>query len=163
MTRRLADYVNALDDGAAREALARCCGARRWVDGMIAARPFVSDRAVLEAADRVWWALGRGDWLEAFAGHPRIGERVGDEQSRGEQAGMDDATAATRWALAEGNRAYERRFGHVFLICATGRSADEMLHALRQRLEHDPARELQVAAGEQAKITRIRLEKLVSP
>jgi len=163
VTRRLAEHLNALDDGAARDALARCCGARRWVDGMIDARPFANDRALLDAADRVWWALDRADWLEAFAGHPRIGERGGDERSRGEQGGMDGAAAATRWALAEGNRAYERRFGHVFLICATGRGADDMLGELRQRLESDPARELQVAAGEQAKITRIRLEKLVSP
>ncbi|MGH7644498.1 MAG: 2-oxo-4-hydroxy-4-carboxy-5-ureidoimidazoline decarboxylase [Gemmatimonadales bacterium] len=171
MTRRLAEHLNAVDDGAARDALARCCGARRWVDGMLAARPFASDRAVLEAADRLWWALGRADWLEAFARHPRIGERDTGEPrqaatrdwARGEQAGVEVAGADTRRALAAGNEEYERRFGHVFLICATGRGAREMLRELRRRLENDPARELQVAAGEQAKITRIRLEKLVHP
>lgn len=163
MTRRLGEYLNALDEGAARDALARCCGAGRWVDGMVAARPFADDRAVLEAAERLWWALGAGDWLEAFAGHPRIGERARDDWARGEQVGVEAGGAETRRALAAGNGEYERRFGHVFLICATGRSADEMLSALRRRLDNDPARELQVAAGEQAKITRIRLKKLVSP
>ena len=88
----------------------------------------------------------------------------GDEAwARQEQSGMATAAAETRQALAEGNQAYERRFGHVFLICATGRSAEEMLAELRRRLGHDPARELKVAAGEQAKITRLRLEKLVAP
>ena len=143
--------------------MARCCGAGRWVDGMVAARPFADDEAVLEAAERLWWALGPGDWLEAFAGHPRIGERAGNDWARAEQAGVDAAGVETRRALAAGTEEYERRFGHVFLICATGRSADEMFGELRRRLKHEPARELRVAAGEQAKITRIRLEKLVSP
>jgi 2-oxo-4-hydroxy-4-carboxy-5-ureidoimidazoline decarboxylase len=163
VTRRLGEYLNALDDDAAREALARCCGARRWVNGMVAARPFADDRAVREAAERCWWALGPGDWREAFAHHPRIGERAGGDWARAEQAGVDAAGPQTRRALADGNEEYERRFGHVFLICATGRSADDMLGELRRRLGNDPARELQVAAGEQAKITRIRLEKLVRP
>src|SRR5881296_1337704 len=159
-----AEYLNSLSEPAARAALTRCCGAGRWVDGVLAARPFASDTALLETAERVWWRLGPDDWREAFTHHPRLGEAdKGGDWSRREQAGMDGARAATLRALAEGNRAYERRFGHVFLLCATGRTADEMLAELTHRLENDPARELRIAAGEQAMITRLRLEKLVRP
>ena len=138
---------------------------------MMAARPFASDAEVLAAADRAWWALGRDDWLEAFAGHPRIGEREGAdprhvatrEWSRQEQVGARAADPGVRAALAEGNLEYERRFGHVFLTRATGRFADEMLAELRRRLGNDPAAELREAAGEQAEITRLRLERLAAP
>ena len=159
MTRKAAEYLDGLSEDAARAVLARCCSARRWVERVLAARPFASDAELLESAERFWWALGREDWLEAFAGHPRIGARTTDATARREQAGVDGATAATRAALALGNRMYEERFGHVFLICATGKTADEMLGALRDRLGNDPITELRIAAGEQAKITRLRLEK----
>ena len=161
---RLAGYLNALSEERARGALGRCCGARHWVDGMLAARPFASDTELLAAAERVWWGLGRADWLEAFAAHPRIGARAEamTDWARREQAGANGAAEATLAALAQGNRTYEKRFGHLFLICATGRTADEMLGALRARLTNDPATELRVAAEEQAKITRLRLDKLVA-
>ena len=160
---RLAGYLNALSEERARGALGRCCGARHWVDGMLAARPFASDTELLAAAERVWWGLGRADWLEAFAAHPRIGARAEamTDWARREQAGANGAAEATLAALAQGNRTYEKRFGHLFLICATGRTADEMLGALRARLTNDPATELRVAAEEQAKITRLRLDRLV--
>ena len=158
----LALYLNSLSDAAARIALDRCCGAARWVDGMLAARPYASDAAVFEVAERVWWGLAATEWLAAFARHLRIGEGAGaDAWAQREQAGMAGAPAATRAALADGNRDYETRFGHVFLICATGRSAEEMRRELERRLRNDPAAELRVAATEQAKITRLRLEKLV--
>jgi len=158
-----AAYLNSLSIAAARAALGRCCGARHWVDGMLAARPFASDAELLAAAERVWWSLGRADWLEAFAAHPRIGARAEamTDWGRREQAGANGAAEATLAALAQGNRTYEERFGHVFLICATGRTADEMLGALRARLTNDPATELRVAAEEQAKIIRLRLDRLV--
>ena len=162
-TERVAGYVNALSDERARAALQRCCGARHWVDAMLAARPFVNDAELLASAERVWWKLGRADWLEAFAHHSRIGERAGDAWSWREQAGMDGAGEDTRRALAQGNRDYEKRFGYVFLICATGKTAEQMLEALRGRLMHDPATELRIAAGEQASITRLRLDNLVAP
>jgi len=114
------------------------------------------------AAERAWWGLGPDDWREAFAAHPRIGERGPDAWSAAEQAGMSSAADATRRALAAGNRAYEERFGQVFLICAIGRSAADMLADLERRLGNDPVTELRVAAAEQAKITRLRLEKLAS-
>jgi len=114
VTARVAGYLNALSEERARTALQRCCGARHWVDGMLAARPFASDAELLAAADRVWWRLGRVDWLEAFATHPRIGGRGeggGDgkampDWARREQAGADGASEATLAALAQENRAY---------------------------------------------------------
>jgi 2-oxo-4-hydroxy-4-carboxy-5-ureidoimidazoline decarboxylase len=157
-----AEYLNGLPGNAARAALTRCCASRRWVDAMLAARPFASDAALFQAAERAWWALGKDDWLEAFGGHPRIGERGIDALARHEQAGMNRVGEETRAALAQGNREYEARFGHVFLICATGKSATDMLGALRARFGNDPATELRIAAGEQAKITRLRLEKLAA-
>jgi 2-oxo-4-hydroxy-4-carboxy-5-ureidoimidazoline decarboxylase len=130
---------------------------------MLAARPFADDAALFAAAESAWWALDPADWDEAFASHPRIGDRAATGLARTEQAGVAGADAATLEALAVGNRAYEARFGRVFLICATGRSAAEMLAELRRRLAHDAAAELRVAAAEQAKITRLRLETLAAP
>src|SRR5207302_5604407 len=111
---RLAGYLNALSDERARAALGRCCGARHWVDAMLAARPFTSDAELLATAERVWWGLGRADWLEAFAAHPRIGDpqKAVTDWARREQAGADDAAVATLTALAQGNVTYEQRFGH---------------------------------------------------
>ncbi len=115
-----AAHLNSLPMPAARTALGRCCGARRWVEAMLAARPFASDADLLAAAERVWWGLGRADWLEAFAAHPRIGDRGSGgaltDWARREQAGADGAARATLAALAQGNLTYEERFGHVFLI-----------------------------------------------
>lgn len=159
---------DALPDHEAAPLLESCCGAQGWVQGMLARRPFGTLQRVLDDADDVWWSLGPNDWLEAFDHHPRIGERTAvaaqSETARvwsgDEQRGASDATADARQALAEGNREYERRFGHIYLVCATGKSAGEMLALLRERLHNDAATELRVAAGEQAKITRLRLEKL---
>jgi len=129
---------------------------------MLAGRPYRDAVALYAAGERAWWALGPEDWREAFAAHPRIGERGADAWSHVEQAAVGGADASTRRALADGNREYEARFGQVFLICATGRSAGEMLAELERRLRNDPVAELRVAAAEQARITRLRLEKLAS-
>lgn len=157
--------LDALSAAAARQALHRCCASSAWVEEMLRRRPFGDDETLFEAADEAWWALDPDDWLEAFAGHPRIGEREAAAfktagWSREEQSGVEAAAAGTRRELGEGNRAYEEKFGHVFLICATGKSAAEMLAALRRRMENDPQTELRVAAEEQRNITRLRLEKL---
>lgn len=128
---------------------------------MAARRPFQNVDDLYRAAEDVWWSLEGSDWLEAFAHHPRIGERAAG-WAKGEQSGVADASADVRKALTRRNRMYERRFGHVFLICATGRGATEMLANLDQRMDNDPATELRIAAGEQAKITRLRLDKLLS-
>lgn len=155
----------------AETALLSCCGSRAWARAMALRRPFRTREALLRAADDVWWSLGADDWLEAFRAHPRIGERraaraqpgEGDAWSAEEQAGTRSAEASLLDTLAEGNRAYEARFGHIYIVCATGRSADELLAVLRSRLGNDPGTELRIAAEEQRKITRIRLEKLIGP
>jgi OHCU decarboxylase len=140
----------------------RCCGSRRWAGAMAAARPFAGLAAVLDTADRVWTALTPFDWREAFAAHPKIGERTGDLWAVGEQAGASNASPDVRKRLAEANRAYEARFGYIFIVCAAGKTADEMLALAEERLQHEPDRELRIAAEEQRNITRLRLLKLLA-
>ena len=162
--------LNESPAGEAGEELRRCCGAARWVEGMTARRPFSDGEALLAGADEVWWGLEESDWREAFAHHPKIGdadalrERFASTRqwAAGEQAGVRSATEETLIALAAGNRAYEGRFGHIFIVCASGKSADEMLSLLRARLPNEPRDEIRIAAGEQARITRIRLERLLA-
>jgi len=161
--------LNTAPDAQAAEALVRCCGSRAWVDAMLAARPFASREALHAEAARAWGSLGPADWREAFAHHPRIGDVAALRAkfaatavwAGGEQAGAAAADEATLQALAEGNREYESRFGHIFIVCATGRGAGEMLALLRERMAHDPADELRIAVGEQMKITHLRLDKLL--
>ena len=163
-----AALLNTLSEDEARRALLRCCGCRHWVEIMLGSRPFADDETLFRTADEAWTDLSREDWLEAFSHHPRIGERELETKapaatrkwSAQEQAGAAQAPEERLRALEEGNRAYEGRFGHVFLICASGLDADTMLAALRQRLGNDPETELHVAAAEHAKITRLRLVKL---
>ena len=165
---RLAD-LNALDDGAAVGAFLRCCGSSRWAGQMTAARPFAGAEAVRRTADAVWSVLDRADWLEAFAAHPKIGETRsggpgesgGADWSQEEQAGVAGAAAQSLHRLTDANRDYEARFGYLFIVCATGRTAGEMLTLLEDRLRHDPGEELRVAAEEQRKITQLRLRKLL--
>lgn len=153
----------------AAEVLRACCGASRWVEGMVRQRPFHSAASLHAAADAVWNEMQHRDWLEAFSHHPRIGERVGQVAqdgrgsawSAGEQSGATRADDAVRAALAEVNREYESRFGHTYIVCATGRSAEEMLAIARGRLHHTADEELRVAAEEQRRIMQIRLEKLL--
>lgn len=154
--------LNSLPDEQAAAVLRSCCASTRWVQGLLAGRPFPNPAALLAAADEVWSGLGSEDWREAFAAHPRIGERTGGAWSSREQSGTTAADAATLEALAEGNRAYEERFGHVFLIRAAGRTAEEMLTALRQRMGNDPDTELAVAAEQLREITALRLERLLT-
>ena len=152
--------LNALPAERAARELMNCCGSTRWGSAMAARRPFADLPAVHRAAEEIWSTLDGGDWLEAFAHHPRIGERA-TGWAAGEQAGTAGASAETHKRLTALNQKYERRFGHVFLICATGKSAAEMLANLESRMPNDPASELRIAAAEQAKITRLRLEKLL--
>ena len=149
----------------ARALLQQCCGSRAWVERMNARRPFGSRDTMLQAARDEWFALMPGDWLEAFSHHPKIGDReslrrrfAGTAHLAGrEQAGVDDATADVLTALAAGNDSYERKFGFIFIVCATGKTAEEMLRLLESRLPHSIDVELRVAADEQAKITELRL------
>lgn len=156
--------LDRLDDAAAQAALLRCCGSTAWARAMAAARPFEDGAALVRIGERLWWSLGQADWLEAFAAHPRIGARPAAEHGAWaghEQRSTAGAGAALLTALAEANQAYADRFGFIYIVCASGRGADEMLADLRLRLERDPAAEVRTAAEEQAKITRLRLEKLV--
>ncbi len=144
----------------------KCCGSSRWAREMAGRRPFRTFEELSGAADEVWFSLSREDWLEAFSHHPRIGEKQLREKfavtagwAEQEQKGTAGASENILKALAQGNAEYEKRFGHVFLICATGKGADEMLFALDQRMNNGPERELKIAAGEQAKITQIRMKK----
>lgn len=168
------DDLNALDEQIAARELLRCCGSERWARRMAAARPFADEATMVSAADRQWAALEPADWLEAFAAHPRIGEQVGarpesarpggDSQTAWaaqEQAAAASPGEALKTRLAERNREYETRFGYIFIVCATGKRAEEMLAMIERRLHNDPAAELAVAGEEQRRITRIRLAKLL--
>ena len=160
---------NELPVGAAREALAGCCSSGRWVDAVAVGRPYPSLAALLSASDAAVAALAEADLDEALAGHPRIGDQRllrassqdGDEWSAQEQAGVRVAGDDLLRELAAGNAEYERRFGHVYLVCATGRDAAELLALLRERLGHSPEAEWRVVAAELAKINEIRLRKLL--
>jgi 2-oxo-4-hydroxy-4-carboxy-5-ureidoimidazoline decarboxylase len=160
--------LNALEPGAARVALQRCCGSSRWAQQMVEARPFATLERAAACADAIWRALTRADWLEAFAAHPEIGARSADKPTQAgaawsaeEQAGAAAADEETRRRLADANRDYRARFGYIFIVCATGKTAAEMLALLDARFRNDPIDELKIAAEEQRKITRLRLNKLL--
>lgn len=136
---------------------------------MTEARPFASLEDLQAKADSIWLSLNQEDWLEAFHAHPKIGEQKAAAQSeqarnwsKREQSGTEGAAEETRDALAAGNQEYEKRFGFIFIVCATGKSSTEMLAILNTRLQNDLKAELSVAAGEQRKITQLRLEKLLN-
>lgn len=163
------ENFNRLPRQRALRALLDCCGSKKWAQRMVACRPFVGEADLFEAADKTWSTLAREDWLEAFLHHPPIGQtRAGAKQSATaslwsakEQSSAQKAAPRVLRALAEQNRAYAEQFGYVFLICATGKTSVEILDAVRRRLPNDPDTELRVAAEEQRKITRLRLEKLL--
>src|SRR5690348_11889134 len=160
----LAD-LNALPAQDFEELLLRCCAAPGWARRVTQGRPYTSTADLLGVAGAAWAAREPGDLDAAMAGHPRIGERRLSGWSAQEQAGVQAGVgtdAATVAALAEGNAAYEQRFGHVFLICATGRGPAEILAELNRRMSNDPATEREVAAAEIGKINDIRLRKLVA-
>jgi OHCU decarboxylase len=161
--------LDRLGDAEAAAQLRVCCGARRWIEGMLAARPFASVERAREEADRVWRSLGPEDWLEAFDHHPRIGERktvaaqdtTAAARSSNEQAQVTKASAELKKELAQVNADYEQRFGFIYIVSAAGRSAEELLSIARDRLQNDRDTELRVAAEEQRKIMQLRLAKLL--
>ncbi|WP_219416750.1 2-oxo-4-hydroxy-4-carboxy-5-ureidoimidazoline decarboxylase [Pseudonocardia nigra] len=149
---------NALSAVEAERLLLECCRAPRWAREVAAGRPYASAAALHAAAEA---SLTDADVADGLTGHPRIGERSDSAQSRREQSGVGGASAEVLAALAEGNRAYEEKFGHVYLVCASGKGADELLAILRGRLGNDPATERRVMRAELAAINRIRLDRLV--
>ena len=163
------ESLNALSAEDAAAELLKCCGSRRWAQGMSARRPFASLDELLRTADEIWWGLEARDWLEAFSHHPKIGEkRAAPAQSaeaarwsEQEQSATTSARQATLDALLRANLAYEDRFGYIFIVCATGKTTEEMLALLEERLGNDPETELRIAAEEQRRITHLRLGKLL--
>jgi allantoicase len=163
------ERFNHLSRAQARKALLDCCGSNKWAEQVVAQRPFASDTHLHEAADKVWAQLGCKDLLEAFRHHPPIGgadakekqSKTARQWSVEEQGAAQRSSAETLAVLAAANEAYQAAFGHVFLICATGKTSEEILQNLQQRLSNDPEVELRVAAEEQRKITRLRLQKLL--
>ena len=163
------EKLNVLPGPEAREAFERCCGANRWISAMMVMRPYKNREALLHQSEHAFDQLQSTDWIEAFRHHPRIGETPGS-QSRlsstadwegNEQRGTTGASPGTLEALAVKNRAYERRFGFIFIVCATGKTADEMLALLEARIGNDPDTELAIAAAEQRKITALRIARLL--
>ncbi|HEV8609720.1 MAG TPA: 2-oxo-4-hydroxy-4-carboxy-5-ureidoimidazoline decarboxylase [Thermoanaerobaculia bacterium] len=184
------ERLNELPPGEAETLLLSCCGSREWARRLSAERPFGRAEELAEASDRIWRSLPKEEWLGAFAAHPRLGEVAGTgptdlhpqqsiagtgpaglhpppslsraaDWSRREQAGTKSASRQTLANLAEANREYEERFGHIFIVCASGKSAAEMLALVQSRLHNDAQTELEIAAEEQRKITRLRLAKLL--
>ena len=159
--------IDASPPDEARHHLRICCGSRRWIEGMLDRRPFGTRDAALRAADDEWFALDPRDWQEAFAHHPRIGDLESLERrfastrtlSEREQAGVSAAAPETLTALLAGNREYEARFGYIFIVCATGKTAEEMLALLQSRLQNAPEVEIRIAATEHARICALRLQQ----
>jgi 2-oxo-4-hydroxy-4-carboxy-5-ureidoimidazoline decarboxylase len=160
---------NSADADTARAALALCCVSERWIDGVIAGRPYATLEALKQHSDRIWRELGESDFLQAFEGHPKIGDvsslrkkyAASEALAAGEQSSVAAASDDVIERLAAGNARYEKRFGFIFIVCATGKSAAEMLTLLEERLHNDRATELAIAAEEQRRILTLRLEKML--
>jgi len=161
--------LNQGDSEQARIELLKCCGSRKWVNNILAARPFSSVDQLHAQAKDIWLELDKDDYLDAFAAHPKIGESKVPEKAknteswtREEQAGMLNAADPVKLELEKQNYKYEKKFGYIFIVCATGKSAEEMLDMLLQRLENIPLIELNIAAREQNKITILRLNNMLA-
>ena len=164
------DTLNTLPHSEALEQFAICCGASKWAEKMTAFRPFQHKNELFNLTENIWFSLTSEDWLEAFSHHPKIGDidslrkkfQKTKSWSEKEQLGIQEAGDNILKDLAESNRLYEEKFGYIFIVCATGKSAGEMLALLKVRLENDPEAELLIAAKEQNKITQLRLDNLLS-
>ena len=167
---RLVKFLNAKSTEELKETFLRCCGSTRWAEHMANSAPFSSRHALHHMAIQIWSLLEKEEYLEAFKAHPQIGASVEElrkkfqktsDWSSGEQSGIQEASEETIQALKIANAQYLDRFGYIFIVCATGKSAEEMLTIIQTRLLNDPKKELIIAAKEQEKITTIRLEKLI--
>jgi OHCU decarboxylase len=159
---RLSEF-NSLPEEETEAELRTCCGSTAWARSVALHRPFDSIEHVISAADEIWRNLSPDDWMEAFASHPQIGATgTAHRWSTQEQAGVLTATDVTLESLAARNREYIGKFGFIYIVCATGKSADEMLGLIEQRLGNDRDSEIRIATGEQSKITELRLRKLLS-
>lgn len=160
--------INEQDTTGAKNTLSQCCGAEKWVDGMINLMPFNSKGEMYQNAEKIWYSLNEADWLEAFSCHPKIGDLnslkekySSSKQFAGkEQSGVEGASSEVLAELAKYNDEYEKKFGFIFIVCATGKSAEEMLSIIKERIYNDTQTEIRIAMEEQNKITKLRLEKL---
>ena len=161
--------LNGLDSSEAAAQFNLCCGATNWIKIMNQSRPFQNKNEVYQQAESIWLSLSSEDWLEAFTHHPKIGNinslrkkfQNTKSISKNEQSGVNNATESTLKDLAESNQLYEYRFGFIFIVCATGKSSDEMLALIKMRLNNNAKIEMQNAAKEQNKITQLRLKTLL--
>jgi 2-oxo-4-hydroxy-4-carboxy-5-ureidoimidazoline decarboxylase len=152
------------------EELAKCCGSTAWVNKMMGLFPFEDMVEILESAEEQWFLCSEADWREAFSHHPKIGEKSSIDKNstsaakweKDEQAGMESASQKVADSIREANELYEKKFGYIFIVCASGMSADEMLATVQVRLNNSPEVEIEVAADEQNKITKLRIEKLLA-
>ena len=155
------DELNALNAGDALKVLLACCGSREWATRMNDLRPFGTVEIVLDSADREWLRLGEADWMEAFGAHPRIGERTDSPISQREQAAVYSAGDSIARALAKANAEYDKKFGFIFIVYATGKTPEQILEILDKRLHNPRDVEIRNAVAEQMKITRNRLQRIL--
>ncbi len=161
--------LDKVDSGKLRRLYLQCCGSETWTDEMLRCGKFESKEDMIEHSRKIWYSLEKEDWLEAFKHHPKIGdinslkEKYSNTKSlaRNEQSEVEEASAETLEKLAKFNSEYEKKFGYIFIVCATGKSAEEMLSLIRERINNDPETEIKTAMEEQSKITKLRLEKLL--
>lgn len=161
--------LNHLPKEQLKEELFKCCGSTAWVNKMLTTFPVEDYVDLVEDAEEKWYECTEADWKEAFSHHPRIGD-IDSLKTRfastaqwasGEQSGVNAASEKILEQLAEGNQLYEKKFGYIFIVCATGKRADEMLAILESRMDNAPEKEIEVAADQQMQITKIRLDKLL--
>ncbi|MDQ3019484.1 MAG: 2-oxo-4-hydroxy-4-carboxy-5-ureidoimidazoline decarboxylase [Bacteroidota bacterium] len=161
--------INKLNFSESKELFEKCCGATGWINGMVSSKPFNSNEELLLTAEKIWYSLNKEDWLEAFSYHPEIGDidslkkkfSSGKKLAEEEQSGAANASKETLVDLAKYNENYKKKFGYIFIVCATGKSADEMLSIIKDRITNEPEQEIKIAMGEQNKITKLRLDKLL--
>jgi len=169
MTTRL-DQLNTLPPADAAQEFLKCCGSQHWAQRMITNRPYLSVEELCVKAADLWWDLEQSDWLEAFRSHPKIGERKAaaevstqsQEWSGQEQSRVEQAQEQTLSELARLNTEYEAKFGYIYIVCATGKASEEMLEILNARINNNAEDEIVIAAAEQAKITDLRLRKMLA-
>ena len=151
-----------------QDELFKCCGCTQWVEELLNKIPFQSIEELKSESDKIWFSLNSKDWLEAFTHHPKIGDVKSLQEkfastkqwASGEQAGVNIATQTILQELKNSNDEYERKFGYIFIVCASGKSAEEMLNILKWRINNSPEEEIKIAAAEQNKITHLRIDKL---
>ena len=159
------DDWNQLPGPDARAPVLACCGSHEFADALVRARPFANADALLAAADNIWWSLGESDWLEAFACHPRIGESAANSSRQFSAWSVEEQSTARSGAntaldsISEKNREYEARHGFIYIVCASGKSADELLTVLDRRIGNPTEHEIREAAEQQRQITHIRIRK----